>query len=130
MALLKRKDVVSVSDIKTETVSVPEWGGEVLVRGLTGEQRNQFEMSVLDSQTKAVNLDQITAKLVAASVVDESGKQLFDQPGDVEMLGGKSAVALYRVGTVAQRLSGLTKEDVDELLKNSGSGPSAAPGSN
>jgi hypothetical protein len=130
MAILKRSNIAAAQDIKTETVSIPEWGGEVLVRGLTGVERDQFDKSVIDSQTKEITLDNVTAKLVAASVVDEDGNPVFDQPGDVDMLGTKSASALHRIGAVAQRLSGLTKEDVEELVKNSGSGPSAAPGSN
>jgi len=36
---------------------------------------------------------------------------------DVKALGMKSAVALQRVFDVAQRLSGITSDDVDELAK-------------
>jgi hypothetical protein len=42
----------------------------------------------------------------------------------VEALGKKSAAALNRVFEVAQRLSGITDDDVEELAKNSVGGPS------
>ena len=35
MALLTREDILNYNDIKTEIVPVPEWGGEVKVKGLT-----------------------------------------------------------------------------------------------
>ena len=48
---------------------------------------------------------------------------LFDE-GDTFPLGGKSASALDRIFTVAQKLNGLRDEDVDELAKNSSAGQS------
>jgi hypothetical protein len=44
--------------------------------------------------------------------------------GDTFPLGGKSASALDRIFTVAQKLNGLRDEDVDELAKNSSAGQS------
>jgi hypothetical protein len=51
-------------------------------------------------------------------MIDESGKRLFPD-ADVRELGKKSASALQRVFEVAQRLSGLSNADVEELTKNS-----------
>jgi hypothetical protein len=51
-------------------------------------------------------------------MVDENGERLF-QEEDTFPLGGKSAAALDRIFTVAQRLNGLRDEDVEELAKNS-----------
>lgn len=131
---LSRKDILNVVDLKTEEVNVPEWGGSVLVRGLTGIERDAFEASILDFKASkdgnpVMTLDNFRAKLVVVSVVDENGEMLF-QPGDVTALGQKSASALQRVFDVAQRLSGLTKEDVAQLTKNSDSAPSGASPSN
>ena len=63
-----------------------------------------------------VDLKNVRAKLVARSVVDESGARVFDD-ADVLKLSDKSAAGLQRVFEVAQRLSGLSDEDVDELVK-------------
>jgi hypothetical protein len=56
---------------------------------------------------------------------DENGERLF-QEEDTFPLGGKSAAALDRIFTVAQRLNGLRDEDVQELAKNSYAGQSDA----
>ena len=120
MPLLTRDQILAAQDLKTEEVKVPEWGGSVRVRSLDGAERDEFEQQMLETRgaNTRVNMRNSRARLVAASVVDEQGKTLFT-PADVEKLGGKSAKALNRVFEVAQRLSGLTREDVEELAKNS-----------
>jgi hypothetical protein len=119
MTLLTRKQILAISDIVTQTVSVPEWGGEVLVRGLSGAERDQFEATFItvNGASPTIHLQGMRAQLVSMAVVDEKGELLFT-PDDVIALGAKSAVALQRVFDVAQKLSGLTKADVEELAKN------------
>lgn len=125
MAYLTRDAILEAADIPQETVSVPEWGGEVIVRGLTGAQRDRFESSMIrgEGRNQRVVLDNMRARLCALTIVDENGKRLFSD-SDVKALGQKSAVALNRVFAVAMRLSGLTPEDVAELSKNSVDGQS------
>jgi hypothetical protein len=120
MALLNKADILAALDLPEEDLAVPEWGGTVRVRGLTGAERDAFESSVITGKGKDrdVNLKNLRAKLVAKSLVDESGKSLFGE-ADVAALGNKSAIALNRVFELAQKLSGLTSEDVEELSKNS-----------
>jgi hypothetical protein len=122
MALLTREQILAADDLKRETVPVPEWGGDVIVKSLTGAERDEFEDSVVRQRGKSreLNLRNARARLVSLSLVDEAGSRLFSA-GDVEQLGRKSAAALDRVFGAAQRLSGLTEQDVDELAKNSDS---------
>lgn len=119
MALLTRDAILQAQDLPTERVVVPEWNGEVLVRALTGAERDTFEQSIVEQRGKStrMNLQNLRAKLVALTVVDEEGKRLFSDE-DAKLLGQKSAAALNRVFEVAQRLSGLTPEDVEELTGN------------
>jgi len=117
--LLTREAILQAEDLPTEDVEVPEWGGVVRVRGLTGAERDAFEQSIVEQRGKntRMNLRNIRARLVALTVVDEEGNRLFSDD-DVEALGRKSAAALNRVFEVAQRLSGLRPEDVEELAGN------------
>lgn len=118
MAILNRKQILEADDIAVETVHIPEWGGDVLVRGLTGYERDQLERAVIELKGKrAIIRDNIRAKMVSMSVVDEDGNLVFSE-SDIEALGKKSASALQRIFEVAQRLSGLTDIDVEELEKN------------
>ena len=120
--VLDRDSILAADDLKRETVEVPEWGGEVIVREMTGRERDRFEAGWInadkgDVQVNPKNLDNFRARLVAQTVVDEEGNRLFTDDDAVE-LGSKSAAALDRVFTVATRLSGITDKDVDDLVKN------------
>lgn len=119
MKLLSRDMILGAVDLPSEDVDVREWGGIVRVRALTGAERDAFEASIVEQKGKKTtfNAANMRAKLVAMSVVDENGQRLFDDD-DAQLLGKKSAAALNRVFEVAQRLSGLTQEDVEELEKN------------
>jgi hypothetical protein len=124
MAILTKAQILAAEDLTTELVEVPEWGGEVLVRSLTGQARDQYEADFLLIDTSKgkpsydMDLENARARLVALSVVDEAGRLLFDDD-DVRELGTKSALALDRVYATAKRISGLSDEDVEELRKNS-----------
>lgn len=118
MRLLTRDDILSSNDLPRELISVPEWGGDVYVRGLSGVERDKFEASIMEIRGTArkVNLENMRAKLCALTICDDGGNLLFSD-ADVKELGKKSAVALTRVFTVAQRLSGLSGEDVEQMTK-------------
>lgn len=122
--MLTKQGILSKNDQQFEDVPVPEWAeGEseevfVRVRGLTARERDAFESEVAGSGEK-LNYDNVRAKLMVRTVVDETGQLMFAE-ADVPLLGIKSAKALSRVYNVAARLSGLTKDDVESLAKNSG----------
>lgn len=118
MAVLTRDEILQVSDIKIELVPVPEWGGEVYVKGMTGIERAKFERGVftMRGQDQILNIDRLREKLAVLTVCDEGGKSLFTDE-DMRALGQKSAAALQRIFTAAQRLSGLTQEDVQSLTE-------------
>jgi len=131
MALLDRAAIEAAQDIPTEDVEVPEWGGTVRLRGLTGAQRDAYEASVVEMQgeTRRFKLQNLRARLVALWLVDEDGKQLFSGPAAVNALGGKSAKPLDMLFDRARRLSGLTEDDIAELAEDFGVGPSGEDGS-
>ena len=43
---LTRDQIIEKDDVQIEEVPVPEWGGTVLIRGMSGLQREQFEASI------------------------------------------------------------------------------------
>jgi len=128
VVILSKEAILSADDLEKELVEVPEWGGAVYVRALTGAERDAFEQSMVEMRTvrqgrrqetvREMRLQNIRARLCALTICDEEGNRLFTD-ADVQALGRKSASALNRVFQVAQRLSGLTDEDVEELAGNS-----------
>lgn len=127
MALLSKDAIFSQDDSKTEDVSVPEWGGTVRVRSLTGAERDDFEASMIHQvgNTARANMRNMRAKLVSLSAINEDGSPLF-AAADVIKLGQRSASALDRLFSSCQRLSGLGEDDVKELAEGFGDAPNGA----
>lgn len=113
---LTKEQILAVDDLQAEDVQVPEWGGTVRVRCMTGVERDAFERSNIGEDGKQ-DISNFRAKLVARSIVDEHGNRLFSD-ADIEALGRKSIKALGRCFDVAMRLSAVTDDAVEELEKN------------
>ena len=112
--MLNRNDILNTQDLPTETVNVPEWGGDVIVKTMTGLQRDKFEQAVFHDGIK--DLVNIRARLCSMSIVDEAGKALFSDI-DIEVLGRKNAKALDRVFAIAKKLSGIGRAEMNALKK-------------
>jgi hypothetical protein len=125
--LLSKDQILKADDRPIEEVPVPEWGGEVLVRGMDGDGRDEFfaSMTVQRGKQQVMDVASATAKLAARCIVDpDDREQLMFTQHEVAALGKKSSAALDRVSEVAQRLSGLSDEDMEELGKGSAPTPS------
>jgi hypothetical protein len=130
--VLSRTQIKTVKDRKIEFVPVPEWTDNhdpeagVFVMGLTGTARDEFELSMIDQKKgrlQSVNMQNLRARLIVLTAVDsdnlETARTIFSAE-DITWLGKKSAQALQRVYAMAQKLSGLSNEDVEELTKELG----------
>lgn len=125
MALLSKAAILAVDDRPTETIPVPEWGGDVVVRGMSGLERDEFFAGQVIRHGNRIEQDlrNGAAKLAARCIVDPETLEPMFTLEEAEILGRKSAAALGRVEAVAQRLSGLTEADSEELKKDSASTP-------
>lgn len=131
---LSALDIEQADDLATEEVEVPEWNGWVTVRALAGVERDAYEAEIfvapkVQGAAPEMNLQNLRARLVSRTIIDqETGARLFTDK-DVAKLGLKSAAALDRVFAVAQRLSRLTNQDIKELADQMVKDPSADSGS-
>ena len=116
---LTREQIMAAPELTVEVVEVPEWGGAVRVKALSGAERDRYEASLTRLKGKRLEfrLANVRARLAALAIVDEAGKPVFGE-ADVAALGRKSAKALDRVFAVAMQLAGLREEDIDELTEN------------
>ena len=107
-----------------ETVHIAELGGDVIVQGLTGKQRDAFEASCIQTKgsRRTLNLVDSRAKLVMLSVINPDGSRMF-QSSDVAQLSAMPAFIVDRLFSVAQRLSGITEQEIEDLGKLLGEGP-------
>ena len=121
--MLTRDAIFAAQDRAFEDVDVPEWGGMVRIAVITGTDRDAYEASMYEMKGKEIKLnrDDMRAKLLARAIVDENLKRIFTD-ADIRELGKKSSKVIERLFTVAQRLNGMTDENIKELEKNSASG--------
>lgn len=116
----KLREKAQKQNLPRERVDTPELEPDsyVWVVGLTGKERDEFEKSNYTVRRGRVspNLDNVRARLAAKCLVDDSGERLCSE-ADAEWLGSLRGDTLSRIYAVAQRLSNVTDEDIDELKK-------------
>lgn len=119
--------ILAANDLPYKDVPTPEWGegAHVRVKSLMGNERDAFEQAMVEAREGSTR-EGLTARLVAmAAIHPDTGKALFSLE-QVAALGQKSARALNRCYASAAKLAGFGREDMEDLLGNSGSGRSAA----
>jgi len=122
--MLTREQILGADDLLREEVDVPEWGGVVFVRTMTGTERDVWNDRATGEDGKR-DMTDFSARLCVACVVKEDGTRIFSD-SDAPRLGAKSGKMLNKAFLVAARLNGFDGEDT---VKNSGTTPSASPGS-
>jgi hypothetical protein len=113
MAILTREAILGAQDLKRQTVTVKEWGGEVILTELTADRRLEFEkMLPADGED-----EKIWQLLVTFCAVDEAGDPLFSLE-DVQALGKKNGKVVARVGRVALKMNRMGAAQERELEEN------------
>lgn len=107
--MLTREQILSLNDLPTKSVEVPEWGTSVYVRPMSGADRRKF-FALLPT-------DEVTnAHMVAWCACDENGVRLFTDE-DVTALLAKHGRALDRIASAALDFNTLSPES-HEAAKN------------
>lgn len=109
--MLTRDHILGLDDLPRRLVSVPEWGGELFVKTMTGAERDRWELS-----TVGENRTNVRAKLAAIVCVDGDGNRLFTD-NDAEALGDKSCAALDRIFDAAVALNHIGADAVEREKK-------------
>jgi hypothetical protein len=128
VVLLDRAAILAADDIKYEDIYVPEWGGTVRARSLTGTERDQYDAeSYRAQQGKGEALADFRVRRVAKSLVDADGKRLFSD-ADLAVLGAKNGAVIDRLDDVVARLAGLAPDAVPEAITTLKGDPSGGSG--
>ena len=114
---LTRDLILAATDRQPAPLDVPEWGGQVFLRPMSGAQRERLETIFRDKKESA------RATVAAYSVCNEAGTPLFTD-ADIPALNDRSGRALDRIFAAALKLNGLGKDDLENAEKNSDSGRS------
>lgn len=121
MSLLSRETLLKKRPRKTKRVEIPEQftefaGQEVILQGMTVNERADFEMS-LQGKKKAAGLRVVRERLVVDCLVDEEGNRLLT-PDDIKQLGETDAAFIDYLFNEASILCGISKQDEEDLAGN------------
>ena len=127
---LTKAEILAVP-LATEAVDVPEWGGTVKVRVMSGLERDQFDRVVASKSNvdgKVTDPSGFKSLLVRLTVCNDDGELLFSQD-DVSELDGTNGSALERVAFAAMAINGLSPNGVKGMEENSSAALNASSGS-
>ena len=125
MKLLNFDDILAKQDKEFEDVEIPEWGGTVRIAAMSGTDRDRWELSMMQADDKSergfrMNFDAYSrVRLVALCLVDDNFERVFVTDEQVKALGQKSGAVMDRLYGIAQRVNGLSDDDIEDLEKNS-----------
>lgn len=122
MARLTRDQMIeAIRNIRIERAEmhIPELGGSVFVRGMSGKERDKFEESLRIKQGKRSgqsDLRTFRARHLSQILVDEHGARLFnDSDADIDLLGKLPSGVMDRIIQKCSELSGKGDEEVEVL---------------
>lgn len=113
MASLTRDDILGAPKVHVEEMDVPELGGTVFVRAMTGAEWNSIEQAIMKKE-----LSNWRARLAAICLSDEEGNRLF-KDSDTNSLASKLPhVALDRIADKAFDVNRLKNAGIEEIEGN------------
>lgn len=112
------EEILNRDDFTFEELEVPEWGGTIRIRSLSGNERTKITNMV----QKRKDGDGMFEQVVIFAAVDENGKRIF-RDDHLSALKEKSATVSQRIGQKVLELSGFTNPtenvpDVESAEKN------------
>jgi hypothetical protein len=125
MDLLSASDILGVDDSVTRRVPVPEWGGDVIIKNMTGTERDTFEGSLyVDGKMDRSNY---RAKALVKVLITEGGARMFTDEQATDF-GKRNAGVIDRLYDIAGALSGLSEDGQEAMEGNSAAeGGDASP---
>lgn len=123
--MLTREALLAKKPSKIQKVILPDSEEFVFVRTLSSAERDQWEadnlirerdrkrgVMMLDYRTKAAKV-----RLLVLAICNEQGSRIL-QDSDVDELDKLDSKVIAKLYAVAAALSGITDDDLDELVKN------------
>ena len=105
----RREQALSADDLGESVVDVPEWGIDVLLRGMTGKERMRYVES-----SKGRDREYMYSDILIATAYDpDSGEKMFDD-ADREALSEKSGLVLERLALKIMADSGVDLDEAED----------------
>ncbi len=107
--VLTAEDILCKDDIETVDCYVPEWGGTVKLRSLSGLEAERFVAAFPPGERQSAS----AVHIVALCAIKEDGTPFFTSE-QVEELKKKSLRGIMRLQKEVLRINGLSEEGLKE----------------
>lgn len=116
---LSREAILAAQDLKIEKVPVPEWGGDISIRVMTGAERDAYIAEVVARRNKdgTIRTEGLRELLVSLCACDADGKPLFTRD-DTSKLAEKSAAVLDRLAKTITEHNAMDADATERAEKN------------
>jgi hypothetical protein len=117
--ILNRDTILQANDLPMEAVEVPEWGGTVHIKTMSGTERDRFDAAIIKRGKSDDTFDTrgLRVDVVVLTACDENGNLLFTDD-DKPALSKKSGAVLDRLCNVARKLNGILDTDSDAVKES------------
>ena len=113
MAFLTLDQIKTADDIKQNIVEIPEWGGDVKIKCMSGRLRNNLEQKVASNAPHG----DIKMLVITSCCLGEDGNPLFT-PADKKWLVEKASSPIETLFVEICKISGMGKEAFEEAEGN------------
>jgi len=116
--MLDKKAILAAPDLDIKEISVKAWGGDIVIRQLSGKERAEFEDETSDLNESKKQSDQIRAMAIFCTYIicDENQKRIFESD-EADSLSSKSLKALKHIFNEGLAFNAARPEDIDNLAK-------------
>ena len=112
--ILNREDILNAKDLALERLEMPEWGGDVFIRGIRADEHEDMESLYREDGTVT---ECIRVAYISKCTVDEKGKRLFTEE-DIAGLRMKSSIPVRRLFDAIAKRCGFSQEAKKDIKKN------------
>ena len=112
--LLSKDQIFACQDVTTETIAMPEWGGEVKIKAMSIGDQIEFERLNKKSKESA----NIVCNTLLYCCIDDNGDRLFTE-ADLKTLEKKSFKAIEKLFRACLSLNALNSDSLEKEAKNS-----------
>ena len=126
MKVLTRDEILAAGGTRIEKVPLPSGQGHVAIRALPTRVFWDLGKWQVERGKDADSAIEAMLKMVALTVVDEDGRPLFDEtsPKDMKALWSLDIKLIRYLFKEAERIAGVTEDDVQRAMANLSDGQS------
>lgn len=110
-----REEILKKNDLKRQKITIDEWGVDLYIREMDGDERYEISEKVSDNPTQKEIFD-MSMDIVIWTCEDENGNRIFREEDKAE-LKKKSIGALRKLQEAAMEINGMGEIAVEENKK-------------